>query len=121
MPDFQLTADEATSLAEYLSTQRDSTLIPDAEVDWSTSPSAVEVRAGQVLVRQYQCLGCHRIGSEGAEIGPHLDRVGSRHLPDYIYALLLDPNRIIPGTPMKDSGLWDEEARSIVRFLQTLR
>ncbi len=32
----------------------------------------------------------------------------------------LDPKKIVPGTPMPNKGLWEEEARALVRYLQTL-
>jgi ubiquinol-cytochrome c reductase cytochrome b subunit len=121
MPDYQLDDDEASALAAYLGSLRDSSIIPDSGLDWRKAPTAAEIREGEQLVSQYQCKGCHKIGGDGAEVGPHLDRVGSRLRPDYIYALIRDPKKVVPETAMKNSGLWDEEARAIVQFLRSLR
>jgi putative heme-binding domain-containing protein len=46
---------------------------------------------GAAVFRQH-CAICHRIGSEGAKIGPNLDGVGMRGL-DRILEDVLDPNR----------------------------
>lgn len=69
----------------------------------------------------YACNGCHSIAGSGGRVGPALDKVGARLRPAYLYAFLKDPKGIIPGTPMKDFDLWDEEARSLTAYLSTLK
>jgi mono/diheme cytochrome c family protein len=120
MPDFQLLPSEATDLAAFLSGKTDSTLFPSGPM--SNPPlSADAVAEGRELVEQYACRGCHSIGGVGTEFGPALDGVGSRLRPAYMYAFLKSPKSVIPGTPMKDFHLWDEEARSIAAYLSTLQ
>ncbi len=120
MPDFQLTEAEARDLAAYVMQNVNPTRIPPTGIDWSQSDSAA-VAEGRKLVEQYACTGCHVIGEEGTNLGPNLNRVGSKLQPDYIYHLILRPRDVIPDTPMKDNQLWEEEAVAMVRYLLTLR
>ncbi len=44
------------------------------------------------LLREMQCLACHMLGDEGAQVGPPLDGVGSRRTADELRESILDPN-----------------------------
>ena len=44
------------------------------------------------LMRAHQCLACHRLGDEGAAIGPAFDGIGARLEPDRIRRGILEPN-----------------------------
>jgi mono/diheme cytochrome c family protein len=44
------------------------------------------------LLGEMQCLACHLLGDEGAQVGPPLDAVGSRLTSDQIRESILDPN-----------------------------
>ena len=120
MPDSGLTDAQARDLAAYLSQKTDETLIPPSGIDWNSPASAEEVDEGRRLYGRYQCQACHQQGGVGRKIGPSHDGVGSRLRPDYMYRWVLDPKKIVPGTPMPNKGLWEEEARALVRYLQTL-
>ena len=76
---------------------------------------------GRKLFEDLDCQSCHALEGEGEELGPHLDAVARRLTPDYMFAILLDPEGVVPGTSMTDFYMEEEEARSITRFLQTLR
>lgn len=41
-------------------------------------PLSEELEAGADLVGSQGCLGCHMIGETGGDLGPSLDRVGTR-------------------------------------------
>lgn len=43
------------------------------------------------LLRAHQCVACHRLGEEGAPIGPPLDGIGARMSVDEIRDAILDP------------------------------
>jgi cytochrome c2 len=57
------------------------------------------------------------IEGSGDAFGPDLDTAGDRLRPGYVYAFLMDPKGIIPHTPMRDFGLWQEEARNLTAYL----
>jgi putative heme-binding domain-containing protein len=43
-------------------------------------------------VFQKNCAGCHRLGGEGADVGPNLETV-RHHAPSQVLTHILDPNR----------------------------
>lgn len=121
MPDFYLSETEARNLAAYLMGKEDKELIPPSGIDWDAPASKEEISEGRQLYKQYQCQACHQLGGVGQKIGPAHDGVGSRLQPEYMYRWVLDPQKIVPGTPMPNKGLWEEEARAVVRYLETLQ
>lgn len=44
---------------------------------------------------KFACIGCHRLGAEGASIGPELTQVGKDRCPEEIAASLLWPQRFV--------------------------
>lgn len=119
MPALVKTPEDARDLAALLSTWRDTVLVPQVSGSetWASDPALVA--EGRMLFDQYQCRGCHRLAGTGGEVGPALDGVGDRRRADYVFALLEDPDKVIPGTSMEDKNLWPEEARSITEYLMT--
>jgi mono/diheme cytochrome c family protein len=45
----------------------------------------------QELLNQMQCLACHRLGSQGQEVGPPFDGIGGRRDAAYLRGSILDP------------------------------
>jgi len=98
------------------------------------TPDPALVAAGQSLVQQKGCGGCHTIpdvpGATGS-IGPNLGGVASRDTiaggavpnngPDDLKRWILNPPAVKPGTAMPNLGLTDDEATTIVAFLESLR
>jgi putative heme-binding domain-containing protein len=68
-------------------------LIADRRAGYSTAPGQAD--AGK-LVFVKNCAACHKIGNEGALIGPQLDGIGQRGL-ERLLEDILDPNRNIDG------------------------
>ncbi len=52
--------------------------------DASLSPSAA-------LIRQEDCMGCHRLGDAGGDKGPRLEWIGARRDADWIASYLASP------------------------------
>jgi putative heme-binding domain-containing protein len=68
-------------------------LIADRRAAFTAAPGKAD--AGR-LVFTKQCAACHKIGSEGAIIGPQLDGIGQRGL-ERLLEDILDPNRNVDG------------------------
>jgi mono/diheme cytochrome c family protein len=119
MPDYRLSAVEAADLAAFLATRTDTAMFPVPPI---TSPplTSEEAARGRELVAEYACLGCHEISGAGSRLGPSLDGTGDRLQPAYVHALLMDPQAVVPGTPMKNFRLWDEETRALTAYLMAL-
>jgi putative heme-binding domain-containing protein len=60
---------------------------------------AGDPRAGRALFfdlkGKAQCAKCHAVGSEGARIGPPLDRIASRRAPEFLMESILQPSKDI--------------------------
>ena len=97
MPDFQLSGDEASAIADYLETRTGPEL--PAFAPQSLSPFA-RAKAEGYLRDRLPCLGCHRLNGEGGRIGPDLSNAGARLEPSYIRAMIHDPAGTNPGTAM---------------------
>ena len=63
------------------------------------SPFAM-AKADRLLRDKLPCLGCHDLDGEGGRIGPELSNLKGSRSPDYVYAMISDPQRTMPGTVM---------------------
>jgi cytochrome c2 len=120
MPALEGSPADARDLAAFLVSQTDPGRVPPrpGSETWATDPSLVAT--GEELFAQYQCRGCHELAGSGRQVGPALDGVAGRRRPEYVYALLRDPQKVVPGTPMEDKDLWEEEAQALTAYLMTL-
>ena len=50
---------------------------------------------GRLAVTKTHCFRCHRIGHEGAQVGPDLTGLGNRYTPRKIWESIVDPSRSI--------------------------
>jgi len=112
---------DARDLAAYLHTLRDTVRVPNVAGAEAWADDSVLVANGAGLFDQYQCRGCHVLDGRGNEVGPALDGVADRRPASYVMALLRAPQTVIPGTPMEDKHLWNEEAHALSAYLMTLR
>lgn len=116
MPEFHLSDREARDLAIYLNTLRP--VKYEAPLAWAVDRvDTTKARAGAAIVKSNFCKTCHRIGGRGGRLGPDLTGVGARLKHDYIYRFIRDPRLFVPGTPMKDFELSDEEVEAVVHYL----
>ncbi len=87
---------------------------------------------GKQLMAQYQCASCHVIpgvpGHHGG-MGPTLASFGRRsyiagnapNTPATLQHWLLDPQAVVPGTPMPAMGMSADDARDMAAYLLSLR
>lgn len=57
-------------------------------------------KAERLLRDRLPCLGCHELGGDGGRIGPSLSSLKRWRPPDYVYAMIRDPQGTVPGTNM---------------------
>ncbi len=96
MPDFRLTAAEADSIAAFLS--RRTTPLPAFGPTRLSAFSAAKARS--LLQNHLPCLGCHALDGQGGRIGPDLALSGARLRPEYLRAIIGNPQRLVPGSIM---------------------
>lgn len=91
-----------------------------------------DARRGQQLLAQYQCGSCHAIPDVPAArgtVGPALDAYGQRsyiagHLPnnpEMLARWIVNPQALVPGTPMPAMGVSLEDARDMAAYLGRLK
>ena len=116
MPDFRLSADEATALATYLQgLGRGFAQVEDEPLTLFETR-----RTERLLEDRLSCMGCHRIGGRGGEIGPSLDGISQRRVASYVLEMILDPQRAAPGAPMPHQPIQAREASRVARYLLAL-
>ena len=69
-------------------------------------------KAERLLYEKLPCLGCHELGGQGGRIGPSLSNLKATREPDYVFAMIIDPQGTVPGTvmpkvPMTRQYLWE--------------
>lgn len=83
--------------------------------------SAYGARKAQVLLRQQlPCLGCHSLGDSGGRLAPDLATVRERRSPEYIAAMIDDPQGTLPGSLMPRTPMLPATRDVIVHYLQSL-
>ncbi len=118
---FTVVAEPASDFQIWLDRQRQPAIAPTEDT-----------RRGHDLFMSRTCVTCHAIrGTQaGSRVGPDLTHVGSRrtiaagtlaNTPDQLARWLRDPQAIKPGTRMPATPLTDDELRSVVAYLGSLR
>jgi mono/diheme cytochrome c family protein len=139
MPDMSRTMSDAQvwSMVAYLQSQGGEVTVTATDLQ-AAAPSeegapAAGAAAGpsattdpEELIRELQCVACHKLGTEGQEVGPPFDGIGSRLSADEIRGAILDPAAsIAPGyeqfagvmPPNFGSRLTAAQLEAIVAFL----
>ena len=91
------------------------------------APSPAKSAGGDVhtLIRNNNCLSCHRIGPDGGDLAPSLNGIGSRRTPDQIQAAIVSPPPTTSvGTkdpmPSYEKTITGEDLTTLVRYLSSL-
>ncbi len=115
MPNFNMTAEEAQTLANYLSI-----VFVDDALERALPADADAARRGERLFATLGCRSCHIVGGSGGYVGPDLSDTGRRLKPAWIEAWLSAPDKWKPDTLQPNYGLKPEEVRDVVTYLMTL-
>lgn len=106
---------------------------PNADrADYARRITGGNPAVGRAAIERRGCASCHTIpGIPGADanVGPPLDRIGSRvylagvqlNTPENLARWLKDPPAVDPKTAMPNVGATDDEVRDISAYLYTLR
>lgn len=92
-----------------------------AKIPGQTNEAALTpaVERGKDLWDHNNCMGCHTLLGEGAYYAPELTRVYERRGPEFIKAMLRDPESMYPGQrKMRNYGFSPQEIDDLVAFLQ---
>ena len=98
MPQFNMTDQEAATLAAYIGTALNSPDVDPSAID-TNQFTAEKVALGKQLYEvKYECQSCHTIGSTGGYVGPNLNNAGNWLTPAWIEAWLRNPQALVPDT-----------------------
>lgn len=132
MPSFNLSEDELDSLVAFLKAMTNKKI--PAEFNASAKSHMKDVIAGQRLVAQYNCQGCHSIWNFGGDITavidqnkgakltqyypPSLEHVGIKIRPEWLTEYLKAPTPYRPmlQTRMPTFGFSNEELNTLVHY-----
>lgn len=70
-----------------------------------------EPRRGRELFQQQGCVRCHRVGTEGRDVGPDLTAIGASQSPEYLLESTLDPSAVIVKGYKNTIVIWKDESR----------
>jgi mono/diheme cytochrome c family protein len=97
MPSFALDAAEAAAIAAYLRTLRRPDALPTAP---RVRDRAQRAAAERLITTELGCLACHTLRGSGEGTAVELAAVRGRLSRAWVRALLIDPERVEPGTAM---------------------
>jgi nitric oxide reductase subunit C len=90
--------------------------VPDQTREQNITPQVVQ---GKHLWEKNNCMGCHTLLGEGAYYAPELTKVYERRGPEFIKAMLRDPQAMYPGQRrMVQYHFTDGEIEALLAFLQ---
>jgi nitric oxide reductase subunit C len=90
--------------------------VPDQTRRAELTESAIN---GKHLFDRNNCMGCHTIFGEGAYYAPELTKVFERRGPDFISAMLRDPQKMYPGErKMQKYDFTEQEISDLVAFFK---
>ena len=117
MPDFRLTDAEAETIAAYLLTVKSSRRLPEIPFEITPLSGFSMNKTTQLLNEKLPCIGCHTIGETGGKIGPNLNSVNLRLTPDYLWAIISDPQAVLPHNHMPKIPMPESWRENIFKFL----
>lgn len=104
------------SLAFLLLTADTLARVPEQTNQHNLTPA---VERGKELWEANNCMGCHTLMGEGAYYAPELTLVYERRGPEFIRAMLRDPQAMYPGQRrMQQYDFTGEEIDDLVAFLE---
>jgi len=78
-----------------------------------------EVARGKDIWDESNCMGCHTLLGEGGYYAPELTKVYERRGPEFIRAMLRDPEKMYPGQrKMKNYHFSEKQIEDLVEFFK---
>lgn len=121
MPQFNMSDQEASLLADYMATSLRSPLVNSGGGGWGELTPQMAAQGKQLYEVKYQCQACHTIGGAGGYVGPDLSNLGNWMKPEWIEAWLKDPQALVAGSIEPRRTMTAEEMRELTAYLMTLR
>jgi len=121
MPQFNMTDEEVSTLAEYLSMVRQTPAVDQVGSNSKTYTVEMVNLGKQLYEVKYQCQSCHTIGSGGGYVGPNLTNAGNWINPAWAEEWLKNPQALVQNTIEPHREFTDEERTALTAYLMTLK
>ncbi len=121
MPQFNMTDQEATTLATYIGAALNSPQVDAVTIDMKQFTPEKAAIGKQLFEGKYACQSCHTIGATGGYVGPNLNNAGNWLTPAWIEAWLRNPQALVPDTIEPRRAFTDDEIQALTAYLLTLR
>jgi mono/diheme cytochrome c family protein len=120
MPKFGFTDEQAEALSTFLLSMKKEK-VPYKYIKTLADPDRIEMR-GKKFLEEKNCLGCHKIGKKGGNVGPDITDEWKKVRPDWLFNFLKSPYRIRPlqNARMPNFKLSDDEVETISEYLAYL-
>jgi mono/diheme cytochrome c family protein len=121
MPEFNMSAKDATTLADYISRELRSPEIDPSSVDDREFTPEMAQRGKNFFEKKYQCQSCHTIGSAGGYVGPSLNNIGNWMTPAWVEGWLRNPQDLVSGAIDPRRTFTDAEIGDMTAYLLSLK
>lgn len=121
MPQFNMSDQEATTLATYIGTALNSPAVDASAVDVKQFTPEKVALGKQLYEVKYACQSCHTIGAAGGYVGPNLNNAGNWLTPAWIEEWLRNPQALVPETIEPRRAFTPDEIQALTAYLLTLR
>jgi len=121
MPQFNMTDQEAATIADYLGMVSQSQFVSIAGGSLKQFGSEMAGMGKQLYEVKYQCQNCHTIGSSGGYVGPNLSNAGNWLNAAWIEQWLKNPQALVPGAIEPRRTFTDAEVEALTAYILTLK
>jgi mono/diheme cytochrome c family protein len=121
MPQFNMSGQEAATIADYLETAMQSPDVDKSSVSAKDFTPQMAALGKQLYEVKYQCQSCHTIGATGGYVGPALTNVGNWITPAWAEAWLKNPQALNPEVIEPRRGFTPQEIQALTAYLLTLK
>lgn len=121
MPQFNMTDQEATIVADYLTMVFQTPLVKQQPMGNKAYTTEQATTGKQLYEVKYQCQACHTIGSTGGYVGPNLSNVGNWLNASWIEEWLREPQLLLPNTIEPKRQFTQQEIEQLTAYLLTLK
>lgn len=80
-------------------------------------PQADFLARGRAVFEEQGCIGCHKLGGFGGNVGPELDKVGAKRSPEWLAQHFKTPGKIVPGSGMPPLKRSEAEIEALTLFM----
>jgi cytochrome c2 len=121
MPEFSMSDQDASTIADYLEMVMQSPNVASSSVDTKAFTPEMAKLGKQLYEVKYQCQSCHTIGATGGYVGPALSVAGDWLQAAWIEAWLKNPQALVPDTIEPRRSFTDQEITALTAYLVSLK